>query len=243
MLKKFCILICLLLMLCSCGTNNEELNLEEPVKDSSEVGNIYYNVDINDSFKNEIIINLSSDAYDIVQHERDMGYDLVSLEYIALNEEINSVKFGDGVYNKNIDKSSSLIKVNLDYEFNEDEFMDSMYIANCFENYDIVSNNKFFEVKLSGQFYCLHDRDLTINVSSVHDVEESNGTLKNNNTYSWTINETNKDSVDIYYKMMKEISDEEIQRNKSEKIKLAFKLILTLIVLGVFIVLHKKLKK
>ena len=107
MLKKLFILISLLLTLCSCGSNNEEINLEEPIKDSNEVGNIYYNLDITDSFKNNIIINLSSDAYDIVENERKMGYDLVSLEYIALNEKINALVFGDDIYNKNIDKNKN----------------------------------------------------------------------------------------------------------------------------------------
>ena len=66
---------------------------------------------------------------------------------------------------------------------------------NCFENYDVISNDDKFELYLSGEFYCLNDKEkVNINVSTMFEVAESNGIL-NDNAYVWEIN---KDNVNNY---------------------------------------------
>ena len=74
-------------------------------------------------------------------------------------------------------------------------------ITACFENYDLISGDDYFEVKLSGKFICNNQiKSLNINIDSKYKVIESNG-KKNGSVYSWSFDEDNLNNISLNYKI------------------------------------------
>ena len=149
-MKYFKILFIFLLtfILVGCSKSNEDKSI------------IYYNLDISTYFKENITFLLDRNAYEIAKNYDGTGE---PLEYTLLYDNINPIfsNYND-FYKKDIDKRLNDIKVNLSYNYIEDDFAYSSYIMNCFENYDITSNEDSFEILLSGEFYCLNDNYLIL---------------------------------------------------------------------------------
>lgn len=171
---------------------------------NKDVNTINYDLYVGDSFDENIVVTLPKDAYKKAKKNQDEDY--TSIEYSLLKEDLKPIYSNHTeFYNKVIDKGLKTVDVSLNYSYTEDEFYNSNYIMNCFENYDIVSDEDYFEVVLSGEFYCYNNMKTNITVDSLYTVLESNGT-KNENQYSWVINQDNYKNVDLKYRVSRVVN-------------------------------------
>jgi len=217
-----------------------------------DMDTIYYDLDIGTTFEENITILLDKNAYKKAKENIDMEQSVTSLEYNLLYEDIEPVHSNHvDFYTKKIDKGFNNIKVDLSYNYIEEDFTYSNYIINCFENYEIISNEKSLEIYLSGNFYCLNDKkNVNIRVNSIFDVKESNGVLEDN-TYVWNITSDNVNNVDIKYVILRNydglvhdrselgINEEESSSNFGVN---GFRVVLLILVIGFIIGIKIKLK-
>lgn len=218
----------------------------------NDMDTIYYNLNIGTTFEENITVLLDKDAYKKAKENRDMEQSVTNLEYNLLYEDIEAVHSNHvDLYTKKIDKRFNNIRVDLNYNYIEEDFTYSNYIINCFENYEIISNDKSLEIYLSGNFYCLNDRkNLNIRVDSIFDVKESNGVLEDD-AYVWNINSDNVNNVDIKYVISRNydglvhdrselgINEEESSSNFGIS---AFRVVLLILVIGFIIGIKIKFK-
>ncbi len=105
-------------------------------------------------------------------------------------------------YAKEVTGDASNYYVKLDYKFNSEEYKNSTVLNTCFQNHEYKNEKDYYEIKLSGTFYCLHNSPIEINVTTPNVVKENNA-VKKGNVYTWTIDDTNVDNVDISIKILK----------------------------------------
>lgn len=169
------------------------------------INTINYHLNITDYFQEKIEFKLSPDAYEIAKESEDYSY--TNMEYSLLYEEQEPIfSIHDKKYQKEIKDSGEGVEVILSYNYKENEFINSNYIINCFENYKIYSKDDYLEINLSGEFYCLENKNLNIFIRSNHEVVETNGNL-NDGEYQWIIDESNYQNVNIKYKINRSYSD------------------------------------
>lgn len=235
---RICLMFVLIFFLSGCS------NLDK------NIDTIYYNLDIGTTYKEKINIYLPKNAYKIAKDNQEQEESFTSLEYKMLYENIEPIfSEHNAYYQKKIDKRLKDIKVTLEYNYIEDEFIYSNYIMNCFENYKIITTDDKVEIALSGEFYCLNDKDnINIKVSSIFDVINSNGLLEDDN-YIWNINSNNYKNVNInhvisrnYVGMIKNKSDIISNDNRISNFD-KVKTIILAIVLLVLLILKKKIQK
>lgn len=230
---KRIILLVILLFLTGCEKNNYAVNT------------INYELNIDTNFQEKIIFTLPQNAYDLAKQNQDEDY--TSLEYSLLYEDNESINSNhEKKYNKEIDKEKDKVTVSLDYNYTEDDFIYSNYIMNCFENYNLTSNEESFIIDLSGEFYCLNDKILNIKIKSSYDVLDSNGT-NTEDGYTWQINENNYNNVNIkheisrdYYDMEQTITEENNSNNTWEIIKSVLGIAVVIIILIILTKFYKK---
>ena len=109
----------------------------------------------------------------------------------------------DIVYNKKVDKSGNVTHVELNYEYTHDEYLNSTAYKGCFENSELVTNKKNYNLNFYGSFYCLYGDELVINIKSNNEVISNNADKVNGNVYTWIINKDNVDNVNIQMKISK----------------------------------------
>ena len=233
-MKKLVYVLPLLIFLTGCSKVNNNYDTDT----------INYNLTIGKYYKENINVVFSSNAEDIANEEIDS--DIQPLEYIMYYEMPKPIFSNqDILYNKTLKKLKDKIIFSLDYNYIEEDFTNSNFIMTCFENYNITNSDTSYDIELSGKFYCLYDKTLIIKVNSYFDVLESNGN-KDNNTYTWIIDSSNKDNVNIKYKLKRHsysmIKDyNEINSNKNRFTN--FIIIGLIIVLFVIIfMVYKKVK-
>ena len=241
MKKKILLLIVLIFVLTGCGSSK----LDEY--------SVNYRLKITDVFSEKITFLLPKNAYDTVAKEGEDDNNPYSLEYYLLKLDQNPIFSNfDDIYNKDIKKYNNGIEVSLDYNYPENYFVYDNYITACFENYDLISGDDFFEVKLSGSFTCNNQiKKLNIEVSSDYKVLESNG-KKNDKTYSWSIDDKDFDNVDISYKISRDYDKMSKEANNNKKlsnrnvtirnIRIAV-LVVMLLVVAVFMIRFYFMKK
>ena len=241
MKKNILLLIILTIFLTGCGSSK----LEEY--------SVNYKLNITDYFSESITFGLPKNADKIIQKEQEKSDNPVSLEYSLLKlDQYPIFSNNDELYNKKIDKYNNGIEVNLNYNYPENYFVYGNYITACFENYDLISADDYFEVKLSGTFSCNNQIEkLNIEVTSDYKVLESNG-KKNGNTYSWSIDKKDFENVDISYKIKRdydEMAKDVINDNSSSKRDVTIRnirivvLVIMVLIVGVFMVRFYFMKK
>lgn len=212
-------------------------------KDDYAIGTIDYELNIGLNYQEKIVFVLPKNAYDLADKNKDEDY--TSLEYSLLYGENEPIFSNHNErYNKKIDKDLDKVVVTLDYGYAEDDFIYSNYIMNCFEDYNIVSNDDSFEIDLSGEFYCLNDRLLNISVISSYDVIDSNGTNVDNR-YVWQINQNNYTDVNIRHKISRDYdSMEETIDDKGNSIWPIVKNVLGILIVVILLIgLYKFYKR
>ena len=115
-------------------------------------------------------------------------------------------------------------------------YKDSNIINSCFENHDIIETEDFYEIHLSGNFYCLHSDKININVTTNMAVINDNADKEDNNTYSWVIDKSS--DIDISLTISKTIK--KFTPNKEKSIFtpyriVTFILLIVLVIVSLFI--------
>ena len=195
-MKKILNILLILLFITGCNKSTDDIE---------KIDRVIYNLNITDMYNEEIIAIFSANAYQIA--DKSLETDIPPLEYILLyDDQYPIVSNFNKKYQKEIIKNDANIKVYLSYSFTEDDYINATYLHNCFENYEIISTDSDFEINLSDGFYCLHDKEFIINVTSNYSVISSNG-IQKGNKYTWTINEDNYNKINIHHKIRRNIGN------------------------------------
>ena len=197
-LVKFVLIFIFVFILTGCNRDN---NIE-----IIENNSVKYNLNIDKTFKENIIFSFKNDEVEIANDE--VGDDYVSIKDHIINNNINSLYYEDNAfYNKKVKKNKNSTNIELSYEYTEEEFTYPKLIMSCFENYEIVSKDDYFEINLFGKFSCLSDMDkIDINIITNYNVEDTNGE-KLDNKYHWIINKENYDYSYIKFKVNRNYND------------------------------------
>ena len=224
----FVILLCVILTGCN--------------KYDYDVDTINYELNIDKTFNEKIIFTFKPDAYNI---KYDPDFTGIIMEDEILNNDNYAINSNvDSIYNKKIYKSSNKIEAVLNYNYLESDFVYSNFIMNCFENYDLIGYEDSFEVKLSGEFSCLNDKNMTITVTSSHEVEDTNGE-RDGDKYIWHITQDNYNNVNIYHKILRDYDDMviSVSNNNVNNMFVIIKNVLVSVIIGILLVLLYKFYK
>lgn len=152
---------------------------------------VNYNLEINDSnFKETITGNVLNTELDTNNSTSINNYSFL------LNEEQASFYKNENIfYNKTTNNTKEGIDFDYNYIFNENNFNNSRIINECFDNHVYeYKDNKYYLV-VSGKFNCNYSETTNINITTDYNVTSNNAQTIKNNTYTWTINENNKDNI------------------------------------------------
>ena len=227
-------LLLLIFLLTSCDSKNDVFSTDT----------IYYNLDVSKIYSEKIIFPFSYKDYNSNVKGKSNGATYVTMKNLLINGDISPISLSSKKYIKDVIKNGDKVKLLLSYDYLESEFLKESYIEMCFENYDLKSASDYFEISLSGEYYCKNDfSKLVINVSNKNYVLESNG-IETNNGYSWVIDDGNYNNVNIHYKfsrdydsMAKKVESKDVTKKRIISI---FKFIL---IVGVFVILCKTYNK
>ena len=111
----------------------------------------------------------------------------------------------DSVYDKKVNKINDYEEVILKYKYNGDEYKDSNAVNLCFENRNFDITEDYYDINLSGYFYCLYDnKTFDIKIQTSNKVIKHNADAKEGNKYVWHIDSSNFKDVNIQMKIGKE---------------------------------------
>ena len=193
-MKKILLLLFGLFLLTACSSREQQY----------EVNTIYYDLNISNYYQERITFTLPSDAYELAVHNKD-NEEFDSMEYVLLLDNFSRPIQNNlyTLYGKRVYQLDNAIEVDLQFDYLEKDFVHSNYMNTCFENSSIRDEDDYLEINLTGTFYCLQDKTITVHVASQFEQETTNGTPTEDGAYEWKINSQNKDNVDIYYKVFR----------------------------------------
>lgn len=152
---------------------------------------VNYNLEINDNnFKETITGSVLNKELDTNNSTSINNYSFL------LNEEQPSFYKNENIfYNKTTNNAQDGIDFDFNYTFNENNFNNSRIINECFDNHVYeYKDNKYYLV-VSGKFNCNYSETTNINITTDYNVTSNNAQKIKNNTYTWTIDENNKDNI------------------------------------------------
>lgn len=152
---------------------------------------INYNLDINDDNFKETI---TGSVYNSELTNDDNSINMYSF---LINTEQNAFYNNDNIfYNKTTNNIDNKIDFEYNYTFTSNNFNNSRIINECFDNHVFEYKEGIYYLVVSGKFNCYYT-NTNINITTDYKVISNNATDKKDNTYTWTINEENKD--DVYF--------------------------------------------
>lgn len=182
-MKKIIFLIIFILFVCGCEAN--------------------YNLEIsNNSFKESINIVIdktempSETIYEEIETD-DQITPFLENEYSAFFSKHNSN------YEKKVTHFDDYIDVKMNYDYKEEEFSDANSLNSCFENFIFDYKDNSYYIHAYGNFYCLYNEQLNINIKTDNKVIKSNSTNIVGNTYIWVIDKSNMNDIDIEFEVSK----------------------------------------
>lgn len=194
---------------------------------------IDYNLVIDkDSIKETITGTAYKEEYEV--REEDSG---LNLFYTYINDDINPLISGDGLYNKDINEIDNGINYKYDFIY-KNNYDKSKIINSCFENSNVKETDTYYSIELSGEFYCLYSDKININVISNYVVLENNAKEVNGNKYSWVIDDSS--NVNIFLNISKEIKYEEPSKTKFISTFQLVGLIIFVVLTGITYFLYRK---
>ncbi len=193
---------------------------------------INYNLEIDGDSLTEVISGtitneeneISSEATDI-----PLIYGLINYPQPAIYDDENKL------YAKNIVDNESGKDYTYSYVY-RGNFNKSRLIDTCFENHEIIENDDYYTIKLSGNFYCLYADSIDVNVISNNKVISSNAKKVKGNNYSWQIKRAK--NVDIYMAVSKTEAFDKTKKHSNTFRIVSF--IILIILSGVVFFLYKK---
>lgn len=152
---------------------------------------VNYNLEINDSnFKETITGNVLNTELDTNNSTSINNY-----SFLLSEEQPSFYKNENIFYNKATNNVQDGIDFDFNYTFNENNFNNSRIINECFDNHIYeYKDNKYYLV-VSGKFNCNYSETTNINITTDYNVTSNNAQKIKNNTYTWTIDENNKDNT------------------------------------------------
>ena len=151
-----------------------------------------------DSIEESIKLTVDSEHYEYIS----------SFENIITNNESTSTN----IYEYNFDEKTGLLDYY--YKYNFDSFENSTALSSCFSTYSVISESDYYLIQTGSGFRCLpyqysdydyFDYDeLAIQITTNHKVINDNADEVKNNTYYWYINEENKDTKVISFKISRD---------------------------------------
>lgn len=194
---------------------------------------IDYNLVIDkDSIKETITGTAYKEEYEV--REEDSG---LNLFYTYINDDINPLISGDGLYTKDINEIDNGINYKYDFIY-KNNYDKSKIINSCFENSNVKETDTYYSIELSGEFYCLYSDKININVISNYVVLENNAKEVNGNKYSWVIDDSS--NVNIFLNISKEIKYEEPSKTKFISTFQLVGLIIFAVLTGITYFLYRK---
>ena len=180
-MKKILLLIILCFLLTGCTVN--------------------YNLEIEDnSFKETISGNVLNSEIKIDDEQTDVN----TFNYLINEEQSPFIGENNQLYNKATNKNNNGIDYNYSFTYNELNITDSRILNTCFEDFKFEEKDNIYYLMTFGKFYCNYAPETNINISTEYEVIINNANKKKNNTYTWTINEENKDNFELYMTINKE---------------------------------------
>lgn len=212
----FLVIICLLLTGCS----------------------INYNLEITEDTFNETISGTILNSE--LEKDND-GTDTGPYLYF-LNSEQPAFHNNENIfYKKTKNNTNAGIDFEYSYSYNKNNFANARILNECFDSYKFENNENKYFISVSGNFKCNYAKKTNINITTNHKVTTNNANKIKKNTYTWTIDEDNRDDLHLFISIDKTKNANSNQLNWS-----TFKtigLIILLILSGIAIFLGKtKLK-
>lgn len=184
-MKKYVMFI-MILLLCGCAPKYQltidGTNIEEDV---------FFTIDNSKIVQEEIGPELSL-------------YNADTIDYLK-NGNLNAILDNqESIYEKQVTEEGQFTSIHLKYAYQPGEISQSRILNECFENKEITVNKKKITIHLSGHYYCFDEEggEAEFKVLSKNKVTFANtdyGIF--DNEYTWTINDSNKDNVDIHIEL------------------------------------------
>lgn len=190
-MKKIFLISTILLFVSGCGVKYE-LN----IKNNSIVENINFSLE-----KKGIV----SDSDLETSYESDFFIDSMVNSEIPVIE--NDEPSDNNYYDKKVTQDGNIYNFSLSYEYKNNDYINSRVVNVCFEKHEIRLNDNKSYIHLNGKFNCYQDEPIEITIKSENKIKKANG-KKSGNSYTWTIDESNYENVDIEI----ETSDEPMTR-------------------------------
>lgn len=156
---------------------------------------VNYNLEITDNnFTEKITGNVLNSEIEINKNATSISpyLDLLSKDQVAFNNNSNIF------YNKKKNKNENKTDFEYTYTFNENNFINSNLLNNCFEYYTFENKDNQYYISLAGKFHCAYTDEIKVNVTTDYKVTAHNAKEKKDNTYTWTIEKENIDNVSLF---------------------------------------------
>lgn len=155
---------------------------------------VNYNLDINDNnFKETLTGSVLN-----TELNNNNNTDINMFSYLINGDQPAFYKNDNIFFNKTTNNTTNGIDFDYNYTFNEYNFNNSRIINECFDNHIYEYKDNTYYLVVSGKFNCNYSETTNINITTNYNVTSNNAQTIKNNTYTWTINENNKDNVYFY---------------------------------------------
>lgn len=130
--------------------------------------------------------------------------DINMYSFLINGEQTVFIRNDNIYYNKTLIENKETIDYNYNYLYNENNFINSKILKTCFENFTYENKDNKYYLKAEGGFGCSYAPETIINIKTDYKVLANNANKINKNTYTWTINDTNKNNLDMFIIISKE---------------------------------------
>lgn len=152
---------------------------------------VNYNLDINDNnFKETLTGNVLN-----TELNNNDNTDINMFTYLINGDQPAFYKNDNIFFNKTTNNTTNGIDFDYSYTFNEYNFNNSRIINECFDNHIYEYKDNTYYLVVSGKFNCNYSEKTNINITTDYNVTANNAQTIKNNTYTWTIDENNKDNI------------------------------------------------
>lgn len=152
---------------------------------------INYNLDINNNnFKETLTGNILN-----TELNNNDNTDINMFNYLINGDQPAFYKNDNIFFHKTTNNTINGIEFDYNYTFNEYNFNNSRIINECFDNHIYEYKNNTYYLVVSGKFNCNYSETTNINITTNYNVTTNNAKTIKNNTYTWTIDENNKDNI------------------------------------------------
>lgn len=162
-----------------------------------------YNLEFsNGKIKENIVVNISNSdippkTTDIVAEVDDRITPFIENDQYPFMNNTNKK------YSKKVENTEAGTRVTMNYTYSHNEYKNSVAYNMCFEDSTFNENRNDYDLNFTGKFFCQYSEEVIINIKTNNEVISNNADKVEGNTYTWVINDTNRDNVNINIKISK----------------------------------------